>query len=55
MKKIIYIGTLLFLAACGQKAKDYKTELADLKKQQADVAAKIVPLIGDLMVYMSDC
>jgi len=42
MKKILYLSSLMVLAACGQKqATDYKTQLADLKKQQADIAAKI--------------
>jgi len=44
MKKLIYITAILFLAACTNKPKDKVTELADLKKQQADIAAKITTL-----------
>jgi len=44
MKKILYIGAALFLAACSQKPKDYKAELADLKNQQSDIAAKIAKI-----------
>ena len=44
MKKILYIPALLFLAACSNKPKDPKAELADLKKQQADLTAKITAL-----------
>lgn len=44
MKKIAYIASLMVLAACGQKAKDYKTELADLKAQQGDIANKIAKI-----------
>ena len=36
MKKLLYIPAILVLAACG-KPKDKATELADLKKQQADI------------------
>jgi membrane fusion protein (multidrug efflux system) len=45
MKKILYIGTALFLAACGNnKPGDYKVQLEDLKKQQTDVASKIAKI-----------
>ncbi|MES2279409.1 MAG: efflux RND transporter periplasmic adaptor subunit [Bacteroidota bacterium] len=44
MKKVLYIVTVMALAACSQKPKDYKTQLADLKKQQADVAAQIAKI-----------
>jgi len=44
MKKIAYIAAVLALASCGQKAKDYKTELADLKAQQGDIANKIAKI-----------
>ena len=44
MKKILYITALLALAACTNKPKDKTAELADLKKQQADIAAKIATL-----------
>jgi len=44
MKKILYIPAILFLAACSQKPTDKKAELADLKKQQADLNSKIAAL-----------
>jgi membrane fusion protein (multidrug efflux system) len=44
MKKLIYIPALLLLAACSEKPKDKTTELADLKKQQADINSKITAL-----------
>ncbi|GAB3934958.1 efflux RND transporter periplasmic adaptor subunit [Mucilaginibacter myungsuensis] len=44
MKKIAYIAVLSLLAACGGKSKDPKTELADLKKQQAELAQKIAKI-----------
>jgi membrane fusion protein (multidrug efflux system) len=43
MKKIFILSAVVFLAACGGK-KDPKTELADLKKQQADINSKITAL-----------
>jgi len=47
MKKLLYIPAILLLAACSQP-KDKKTELADLKKQQADIAAKITKLEAEV-------
>ena len=44
MKKIIYIPALLLLAACSNKSKDKNAELADLKKQQAEINSKITTL-----------
>lgn len=45
MKKLIYLSTALaFLAACSPKPKDKKAELADLKKQQAELTDKIAKL-----------
>ncbi|MGI4727845.1 MAG: efflux RND transporter periplasmic adaptor subunit [Janthinobacterium lividum] len=44
MKKILYIAPILFLAACSQKPKDKKTELADLQKQQVEINTKIAKL-----------
>jgi membrane fusion protein (multidrug efflux system) len=41
MKKLVYIPILVLLAACSNKPKDKAAELADLKKQQADINAKI--------------
>src|ERR1700761_2116825 len=43
-KKLLYIPAILFLAACSQKPKDKATELADLKKQQAEINAKVASL-----------
>lgn len=50
MKKLIYIPALILLAACGSKPKDKKAELADLKKQQADLGAKIAKLQAEVGV-----
>lgn len=50
MKKLIYIPALLLLAACSNKPKDKKAELADLQKKQAEIAGKITKLqseVGD--------
>jgi membrane fusion protein (multidrug efflux system) len=44
MKKFLYIPALLLLAACSNKPKDKAAELADLKKQQADINSKITAL-----------
>jgi membrane fusion protein (multidrug efflux system) len=44
MKKLIYIPILVLLAACSSKPKDKAAELAELKKQQADINAKITEL-----------
>jgi len=44
MKKLLYISAILFLAACSQKPKDPKAQLADLKKQQAEISSKITAL-----------
>ncbi|WP_295772459.1 efflux RND transporter periplasmic adaptor subunit [uncultured Mucilaginibacter sp.] len=48
MKKFIYIPVLLFLAACSNKPKDKKAELAELKKQQADLNSKITKLQAEV-------
>ncbi|SDD29654.1 RND family efflux transporter, MFP subunit [Mucilaginibacter pineti] len=48
MKKILYIPALIFLAACSNKPKDKKTELADLQKQQADINAKVTKLQAEV-------
>lgn len=42
--RIALLSAIVFLAACTNKPKDPKAELADLKKQQADIAAKITVL-----------
>ncbi|WP_183573328.1 efflux RND transporter periplasmic adaptor subunit [Mucilaginibacter sp. X5P1] len=44
MKKLLYIPAILFLAACSHKPTDKKTQLADLKKQQAELSSKIAAL-----------
>ncbi|WP_295796106.1 efflux RND transporter periplasmic adaptor subunit [Mucilaginibacter sp.] len=48
MKKLLYIPALILLAACSSKPKDKKTELADLKKQQASISAQITKLQAEL-------
>jgi membrane fusion protein, multidrug efflux system len=49
MKKVLYLtSAILVLAACSNKPKDKATELADLKKQQADINAKITKLQTEL-------
>jgi membrane fusion protein (multidrug efflux system) len=48
MKKLIYIPGLLLLAACSHKPTDKAAELADLKKQQADINSKITALQSTL-------
>ncbi len=42
--RILILSAVVALAACNNKPKDPKAELADLKKQQADIAAKISAL-----------
>ncbi|MGZ3943405.1 MAG: efflux RND transporter periplasmic adaptor subunit [Mucilaginibacter sp.] len=50
MKKLLYIPAILLLAACSKpEGKDAKkAELADLKKQEADISAKINKLQAEL-------
>jgi len=48
MKKFIYIPALLLLAACSNKPKDKKAELEDLKKQQAELNAKVTKLQAEV-------
>ncbi|UEG52420.1 efflux RND transporter periplasmic adaptor subunit [Mucilaginibacter daejeonensis] len=48
MKKLIYIPALIVLAACNNKPKDKKAELADLKKQQAELNSKITKLQAEV-------
>jgi len=50
MKKLLYIPAILLLAACSKpQGKDAKkAELADLKKQEADISAKISKLQAEL-------
>lgn len=44
MKRIYLLSVIVILAACNNKPKDPKAELADLKKQQADIGSKIAAL-----------
>src|SRR4051812_15491340 len=44
MKKLFIIPAVLLLAACSNKPKDKKAELAELKKQQAELNDKITKL-----------
>jgi membrane fusion protein (multidrug efflux system) len=53
MKKLVYIPALAFLAACSPKPKDKATELADLKKQEAEISSKIATLQGSMGVQDS--
>jgi len=50
MKKLLYIPAILLLAACSNKPKDKKAELADLKKQQAEINGKISKLQAETTV-----
>jgi len=47
MKKLLYIPALVLLAACS-KPTDKKAELANLKKQAADLNAQIIKLQGEI-------
>ena len=48
MKKLLYLPVILLLAACSGKPKDKATELADLKKQQSEINAKITKLQAEV-------
>ena len=49
MKKLLYIPAILILVACGNnKPKDKKAELADLKKQQAELNDKVTKLQAEV-------
>ena len=48
MKTLLYIPVVLLLAACSNKPVDKTTQLADLKKQQADINAKIIKLEAEV-------
>lgn len=48
MKKLSYIAAILVLAACSNKPKDKATELADLKKQQSEINAKVTKLEAEV-------
>ena len=47
MRRILFIATIAFLAACSQP-KDKKTELADLKKQRTELDSKIAKLEAEV-------
>jgi membrane fusion protein, multidrug efflux system len=47
MKKLIYLSSILVLAACS-KPKDKATQLADLKKQEADINSQITKLQAEI-------
>src|ERR1700753_3972589 len=47
MKKILYVSVILVLAAC-TKPVDKAAQLADLKKQQAAINAKVTALEKEL-------
>lgn len=44
MKRLLYLALIVITASCGKKAPDKKTELANLKKQRAELDMKIVKL-----------
>ena len=48
MRNIIFIGIAVFLAACGGKSIDKKTELETLKKERVEINLKIAALEADL-------
>ena len=53
MKKILLISTVLFLASCGGKPTDKKSELESLKKERAELNAKIEKLEAEVGVVAS--
>jgi RND family efflux transporter MFP subunit len=48
MKKILFIAAALFLASCGEKPTDKKSELEALKKERAELNAKIEKLESEV-------
>lgn len=48
MKKILFICTAIFLAACGGKPTDKKAELEKLKKDRVEINSKITALEAEL-------
>lgn len=48
MKRILLISTIIFLASCGEKPKDLKSELEALKKERAVLNAKIEKLESEV-------
>jgi len=50
MKKLVYLIVIVFIASCGGKTTDKKTELADLKKQRSKIDTKIAKLEAEVGV-----
>ena len=48
MKKILYLAAIILLSSCGNKPKDKKTELEDLKKERTEINSKIAVLEAEL-------
>lgn len=48
MKNLILIGIAIFLASCGGKTTDKKTELETLKKQRVEINSKIAALEAEV-------
>ena len=48
MKRILLISTVIFLASCGGKPTDKKSELDALKKERATLNSKIEKLESEL-------
>ncbi len=48
MKRLIYLAAIVFIASCGKKAPDKKTELAGLKKQRSELDIKITKLEAEV-------
>ncbi|MFA6946884.1 MAG: efflux RND transporter periplasmic adaptor subunit [Pedobacter sp.] len=53
MKKIVLISTVVFLASCGGKPTDKKSELESLRKERAELNAKIEKLEAEVGVVTS--
>ena len=54
MKKIIFICSAVFLASCGGKSTDKKTELEELKKQRVEINSKIAALEAEVGTKASE-
>ena len=48
MKKLLFIAVVFFLASCGEKPTDKKSELEALKKERAELSAKIEKLESEV-------
>ena len=53
MKRVLLISTVIFLASCGGKPTDKKSELEALKKERAELNAKIEKLETEVGVITS--